>query len=308
MIEIKRSCIKWICVVFLFASTQGSQAMTPADAYQRAEHLGLMIGELLSADLSKNGLAPEPDLTPCRPRHVLRLATNVFENVQAVRKLNGLQVTTARNTEAVEVKPADVVVMLDDAIKSTRALGKVYKVAFSFTPPSKRNNISPDNVMAKLRSVNSGLIELGAPKVLPNDVYRIALSIDQQLAPLAPEKSRSLKADGSGVKKATPAQALSEALSLVKDLDALSKSSVKMALPKGVIAPPTPPKGEKVTPADVLLATQFALADVYSLSVVLGNKQPLKLPDVQSGRNPADVKNVLASARLHVQALKDNHK
>ena len=71
----------------------------------------------------------------------------------------------------------------------------------------------------------------------------------------------------------------------------------------GVVRPPIPAKNKPIKPSDVFLAAQYVLADMYSLNVKLGMSKPLRLPNAQSGRNPADVKNMIAQARLNIQTL-----
>lgn len=279
------------------------QAASPSDAFQRAEHLGQMIERLLHSDLHETSLSKDPAVSPSRPRHVLRLASYAYENVQFLKSLNGLNENKIIATEAKEVKPDDVVAILDAAIASMKALAPIYKVDLNFQAPTITAKKTPGEVMARLRAVNKDLIKLGAPKTLPNDVYRVSLGINEQVKAMTKSQGIIVTDKTANVKKATPADALAEVIDLINDLDKLSKSNAKYALPNGVATPPRPQLGEPVTPSNVLLATQFALADVYSLQVATGYKKDLVLPPAQAGRNPADVKNILLEARHHIKAL-----
>lgn len=284
-----------------------AQAGSPAEAFQRAEHLGQMIERLLHSDLYESALSKDPAITPSRPRHVLRLASYAYENVQFLKSLNGLPEDKPINTAAKKVKPDDVIKVLDAAIASTKALAPVYKVDLNFQAPPITAKKTPGEVLARLRAVNKGLIKLGAPKALPNDVYRVSLGINEQAKAMTQSHGIEVTGHTKKVLKATPADALAEAISLINDLEKLSSSNKKFALPNGVATPPTPKKGDPVTPANVLLATQFALADTYSLQVTSGYTEDLILPPVQAGRNPADVKNILAEARLYINALSESN-
>ena len=290
------SVIAMLCVTSV-------NAASPADAFQRAEYLGQIVERLLHSDLHEGKLSPDPAILPNRPRHVLRLASYAYENVQFLRTLNGLPEDKTINTHAKEVKPDDVILLLDAAIKSAKELAVIYRTNLDFPKPAVADKKSPGEVLARLRAVNKDLIKLGSPKTLPNDVYRIALGINAQAKAMTSLRGIDVAGNYEHVKKANPADALQEATNLISDLEKLSQSNETFSLPNGVTKPPIPKEGTPVTPANVLLATQFALADVYSLNVKLGYDKDLILPPVQAGRNPADVKNILAEARLHINAL-----
>lgn len=278
-------------------------AATPSDAYQKAEHLEEIVNKLLESDLFEAGKGQVPAELSSRPRHVLRQATHVFEKVQLLRFLNGLPIQPAPEIKAREVKPDDVVMTLEAAIKSIQELGGIYKTDLVFNPPKVVKGKKPSDVMKRLLKLGKNLETLGAPSILPNDVYRIALSIKTQSEQLLTASGITTKTEADVVEKATPADALNEVLSLITDLEKMTKENDKFELSHGVVTPPIPVKGKPIKPSDVYLATQYVLADMYSLNVKLGMSEALRLPDAQSGRNPADVKNMIAQARVNIQAL-----
>lgn len=299
----KRSSLALATALATSLVSTAPQAASPADAFQRAEHLGQMIERLLHSDLHEAALSKDPAVSPSRPRHVLRLASYAYENVQFLKSINGLNEDKTITTSAKEVKPDDVVAILEAAIASTKALAPIYKVDLNFQAPAVAAKKTPGEVMARLRAVNKDLVKLGAPKTLPNDVYRVSLGINEQAKAMTSSQGIIVTDKITNAKKASPADALAEVIGLITDLEKLSKSNAQYTLPNGVATPPRPQLGDPVTPANVLLATQFALADVYSLQVATGYKKDLILPPAQAGRNPADVKNILAEARLHIKAL-----
>ena len=302
-------CLIYAVKVSLFSMalagllTVSTHAATPSDAYQRAEHLEKVVNKLLESDMFEAGKAEVPAELSSRPRHVLRQATYVFEKVQFLLFLNGLPVQPAPEIKAREVKPDDVVATLDAAIKSIQELGVIYKTELVLAPPQVLKGKKPSDVMKRLLKLTKNLETLGAPSILPNDVYRIALGIKAQSEQLL--TASGLKAHGEikAVDKASPADALNEVLALITDVVKMTKSSDQYSLSHGVVRPPIPAEGKPIKPSDVFLATQYVLADMYSLNVKLGMDKPLRLPKAQSGRNPADVKNMIAQARLNIQTL-----
>lgn len=293
------------CVIAGCVLPQASlaQKITPDDAYQRAAHLGLLVEKLLKQDLINDGLAPDPTVIASRPRHVLRLSTRTFENIQAVRSINGLAVNSPKPTLAEPVTPAFVVELLDDATKDLIELGAVYDVDLAIPLPTKETGKKPGDVLARLRAVNISLYRLGAPSVLPNDVFRVSKSIEEQINKVMAKRKPDARVKIKNVDKAKPADALKEAMAVVQAMETLAKANPDLAIPKGFATPPQPEKGKPVTPADVLIATEFALADIYMLSVIAGNKDPLTMPPAEAGRNPADVKNKLALVRANLDSL-----
>jgi len=299
----KKNVLLALATALATSIAASAYASSPTQAFQKAEYLGQIIERLLHSDLYDGKLTVDPDVSPSRPRHVLRLAAYAYENVQFLRSMNGLPENAEIHTHAKEVKPDDVINLLEAAIQSAQALGPVYRVDLNFPEPPIQSEKTPGDVLARLRAVNAGLIKLGAPKPLPNDVFRISLAINAQVKAMTSAEGITVRGEVEKIQNASPSDALNEATNLIRDLEKLTNSNKKFSLPNGVAAPPTPEKGKPITPANVLLATQFALADVYSLNVASGYKEDLILPPVQSGHNPADVKNTLAEARLHINAL-----
>lgn len=280
-----------------------ANAATPTDAFQRAEHLRMIISKLLESDLVDSNLGNDPQVTAARPRHVYRLATYAYENAQFLREINGLAAGQIIKTEAKDVKPDDVIKVLEATIASLKDMAPIYRVDLDFPAPAITGEKKPADVLARINTVNEGLQRLGSPIPLPNDVYRIALSISEQAKSITANRGITPPQKLSRGKQVTLSSSLKEAESLIKDLEKLSASNPDFALPAGVATPPPAPHGANLTPAHVLLATQYALADVYALNVKLGYGKDLVLPPIQSGKNPGDVTSILAEARRHFKAL-----
>ncbi len=303
-----RIFIKKIIILnaLLFLNSGLAYSMTPSHAFQRAEHLGQLVEDLLESDLYEKRLAPDPAKNPSLPRHVIRYAIRIFEEVQFLRDLNGLLVYPLPKIDATEVKPDDVIKILDATITSLQGLEDIYQTKMDTSLPALVEGKKPDDVLSRLRAIEASLYKLGVPKILPNDVYRVVLSIKQQTDILISQQGITKIQDAKMVDKASPADALSESKLLFADLKKVVSSDVAFQLPGGIARPPTPKEGEQVLPSDVFLVAQYMLADIYALNVKLGYEKPLQLPPLQSGKNPADVKNTLAQARMNIQSLYQN--
>ncbi len=298
-----RNILQLVAIVtFVFSSTSAF-AVTPADVFQKVDYLGKIVERFLESDLHEASLEEDPELVPSRPRHVLRLATYAYENIQFLRSLNGLPQTQSINTQPEEVTPKDVLNVVNSSIRAAKEMADVYNVDLNFAEPAKPEKKSPSDVLARLRSINNALQKLGTPIPLPNDVFRMSLSITEQTKTLTELTNTEIKGKVLKASKATPIQALNEAVRLFSDLEKLALKDNRFELPGGIAKPPLPPKGVKVTPKNVLIATQYALADIYALNVKLGHKEELKLPEEQAGQNPTNVTNTLSEARLHLKSV-----
>lgn len=299
----KRFAALSVMTLGLYCTPVSAQELTPSDAFQRAAQIKSMVLTMLEADLYDVKDLPDPAVVPSRPRHVLRVAVDVFERIQTLRLLNGLAENPAPATEAKEIEPGHVVAVLEQAASELQELGPIYGVNLKVGLPQRDDDKKPGEVLAHLRAINDGLVLLGVPATLPNDVQRTALEIRQEMTKVATIKGVSTKVKAETVKSAIPGDALSEVIGLIDDLRNATENNAHLALPSGVAAPPVPEGGKAIRPADVLLAAQFALADVYALNVALGDKKPLERIPTQAGKNPADVKNAIAGSRAQLAAI-----
>ncbi|MXN66733.1 hypothetical protein GR183_17600 [Stappia sp. GBMRC 2046] len=299
----KRFAALSLMTLGLHCSPVAAQDLTPSDAFQRAAQIKSMVLLMLEADLYDVKDLPDPEVVPSRPRHVLRVAVDVFERIQTLRLLNGLAQNPAPATPAKPTEPAHVVGVLEQAAAELQELGPIYGVNLKIDMPGKAEDKVPGEVLAHLRAINAGLELLGVPSTLPNDVQRTALEIRQEMGKAVALTGASTEAKAERVSSAMPSDALSEVMALIDDLRAAGESNPKLALPAGVAAPPMPEGGNQVSPSDVLLAAQFALADIYALNVSLGNEDALERIPTQAGKNPADVKNVIAYSRAQLAAI-----
>ncbi|MCA8908963.1 MAG: hypothetical protein KDA64_13890, partial [Rhodospirillaceae bacterium] len=72
-------------------------------------------------------------------------------------------------------------------------------------------------------------------------------------------------------------------------------------LPGGVAVIDRP--GGTIEPAHVIVLLELTLADLYSLSVALGDERELSYPGAQTGRTPTDVFAQVSRARAILTAL-----
>ena len=163
--------------------------ITPDDVYRVT---GMINGELELLHESNDSIPTvdinAPDLTPRRPRHVLQKAREVLLKVQLLRKINGLPESALPPMPLREVRPADVKKMVDLIEQDIVALRPVFGVTKSPVSVPRPSGKRPTDVYADLDRATARLDVLGIPRIVPNDIYRVALTIIGDL-----EKVRSAR-------------------------------------------------------------------------------------------------------------------
>ena len=116
-------------------------------------------------------------LTPRRPRHVLQKAREVMVKVQLLRKINGLPDTEMPLMPARDIRPSDVLRLVERIHEDLAELRPIFGVGGSPDTIAKPSGKTPSDVYHSLYHVSAQLDGLGIPRVVPNDVYRVALTV-----------------------------------------------------------------------------------------------------------------------------------
>ena len=117
---------------------------------------------------------------------------------------------------------------------------------------------------------------------------------------LAQTRGVSIPVMPDTVDETQPADVFEAGLVLLSELQRLDDATGNR-LPGGVAAV-TRPQG-RVDPSDVIRLLELILADLYSISVTLGDERQLGYPAAQAGRTPADVFDEVIRTRAIVAAL-----
>ena len=167
--------------------------ITPDDVYRVT---GMINGELELLHESNDSMPTvdmnTPDLTRRRPRHVLQKAREVLLKVQLLRKINGLPESDLPPMPLREVRPADVKKMVDLIKQDIVALRPVFGVTKSPISVPRPSGKRPTDVYPDLARASARLDGLGIPRIVPNDVYRVALTIIGDLGNLDRRSPRAL--------------------------------------------------------------------------------------------------------------------
>ena len=273
---------------------------TPSDVLRHVEAMAQQVSLFRFAD----GLDPElpqvPAETSRMPRHVLQQARIVYQRIEMLRWLNGLETAPLSPVPPQEIQPADVLALVEGARKALADLAPIYGVPEVVNLPERRPSVGPENVMAALQSLSEGLDDLGLPDIVPNDVFRIANAMRVHADGLAQTRGVEIPAMPETADDTQPADVFEAGLVLLGELQRFDDATGNR-LPGGVAAV-TRPQG-RVDPLDVIRLLELILADLYGVSVALGDERQLGYPAPQGGRTPADVFDEVTRTRAIVAAL-----
>ncbi len=278
-------------LLIVLSATAYAQNVSPSHVYQVVDNVVAelsLLNEANSSVANKDKNAPE--ILPRKPRHVIQKAKEVLHKIQILRKLNGLIEKDLPNFPVSEVKPADVKLMVNRILDDLTDLrGK-----FSVTAPASNATLgaekTPTDVYKHLQTANLLIGGLGIPKPVPNDVYRIALTIigDLNLVREAQGKPHKLYMPATGSKDIKPKAVLEKSIELISVLKARSEASGdRLKVPGGVIVPNM--RSGKISSGHVQGVLNNALAEIAAMKVASGSTNYTVIAPPQSGKTPSDV-------------------
>lgn len=275
------------------ANLAQAQKITPSHVLQKVEDLNAELGLLLKADLSKVEVK-ESKVAAKKPRHVIQKAREVLLKAQVLRRINGLPMRQLKPTPVRNVSPGDVIDLIEIVLADVRELRPLYSVPGEHATTPLPQGKSPTDVYVALAKSLALLDHLGIPKSVPNDVYRIALTVINDVNVLRQAANMTKPYETvSGAKGKSPTDVYNQSYKILASLRMMSEENKDYAVPGGVVMPL---KKKKATPADVLDVLNGVLAEISAMKVKLGANQPTELAPEQSGKTPSDAYDAASTA------------
>ena len=290
-LRVARNFTLTIGLLIALSSTSYAQNVSPSHVYQVVDNVVIelsLLNEANSSSANKDKNAPE--VLPRKPRHVIQKAKEVLQKIQLLRKLNRLSENTIPNFPVSEVKPADVKLMVNRILDDLADLRDKFSVTAPASNAALATGKTPTDVYKHLQTANLLIGGLGIPKPVPNDVYRIALTIigDLNLVREAQGKAHKLYMLATSSKGIKPKAVLEKSIELISVLKVKSETSGdRLKVPGGVIIPNM--RGGKINPGHVQYALNNALAEIAAMKVAAGSTSYTVIAPPQSGKTPSDV-------------------
>jgi len=289
---------------FLLSATAGfAQTVKPDHVLQVTETVIQELQALNEENFTQASSVARPT-TPAMPRHVLFLARDRWRKVQLLRFMNGLETHGLDDVVVHQITPGEVKALVDQLLRETRELRPAYGLAKSDLDAAMTSGKKPVDVYGSLIQVSAELQSLGVPATVPNDVYRVALTVSHSLEQIA--EKQGVKVDLSGLEPEqgrTPVDAYRGALGLLQDLQTLTTDHNTYTVPGGVAIPDEKSKG--ISPDDVILVLSRALADVMAIMHVTQTASALTYAPYVGGKTPSDVYYEIKRAQHIISSLND---
>ncbi|WP_282609888.1 hypothetical protein [Pelagibius sp. Alg239-R121] len=305
--KLARSIFGGLAVLSAFAVSvpASAQDATPSHVYQVVDNINAELSLLLEADDSVALVDKSaPALTPRKPRHVIQKAREVFLKVQLLRRINGLPVTELQPFPVRAIKPADVKGMVEVVLTDLRGLREPFAVSADAEPAALPEGKTPTDVYGNLTKTSAWIDGLGMPKTVPNDVYRVALTIvsDLQKVRIARGMTDDIAVESvSSGKK--PNQVYKLGVQLLERIGELAKNE-RFAISGGVVMPNL--REGKITPAHVIDILNNVQAEVVAMKLAVGASDPSDIIAAPAGKTPSDVYDALETALQMVETLQVN--
>lgn len=291
-----------VAALLALSGQSWAQEATPSHVYQVVDDINTELALLLEADDSvarKDETAPA--LTARKPRHVIQKAREMFLKVQTLRRINGLPATELQPFPVRAIKPADVKGLVSAILTDLRGLREPFAVTNDPEPAALTDGKTPTDVYQNLVGATAAVNSLGVPKVVPNDVYRVALAIVSDLTKIRSARGLTeeipLKKEATGKK---PGQVYELGVQLLERLAELTQNEA-FAIPGGVVLPNR--REGKITPAHVIDILNNAQAEVVAVKLAVGASEPTEVIAPPAGKTPSDVFDALQTALQMLEGL-----
>ncbi|MBT8154249.1 hypothetical protein KMP13_10135 [Epibacterium ulvae] len=286
---------------FALAGGLHAQEATPSHVFQVTEHIVQELKALNAENFSTARTITAPE-DPTKPRHVLFLVRDQWRKVQLLRFINGLKSHSLPPENIHAITPAEVKAQVEKLLVEVQELRSAYGLGASEITAELPSGKTPTDVYGNLLQISAELDALGVPSTVPNDVYRLAASVVENLEGLAQRENIALtRAELPKSKGRTPTDAYAAALDLIAAIQNLASTKEAFAI-QGGITVPTAAAGSK-SPSDVIVVLSRAQADVMALLNAAKSQGQLTTAEYEGGKTPSDVYDAVMYARLLVEAL-----
>lgn len=281
------------------ADAQQAQ-ITPAHVVQVADNVTSELQLLLDANFSDAALPAPQTFMNKRPRHVIQKAREILLKVQLLKQINGLPIKDLAPMEVREIRPADVIGWVEQVLGAVRDLRSVYRVTATPAPAPLGEKLTPNDAYQRLVQIEEMVDKLDLPATVPNDVYRVGMSLVEDTRLLARAVGMDLGDELSvewkqpDPKRNKPLDVYNATYSLLEQLKALSAKTAKLAVPDGIHLPAR--KSGAVTPGDVIDILNTVMAELSSLKNLVKVTEPSKAFPPQAAKTPADSLVVVEAA------------
>ncbi|MCV6590646.1 MAG: hypothetical protein OIF57_16710 [Marinobacterium sp.] len=224
------------------------------------------------------------------PRHVLQKSIEVLEKINRLRGIRGQGAITIARYPSRYITPNDVYDSVDRLVPEVEFLLQTRPQSAGISVnPDQRRGYTPSDVYRKLWEISLALDPLiGVHGFSPSDVYARARYVAELIRFL--RLSQNLP-DNIPLPERQNGRHPNHALQAAYDLLARISQAERNLWMQPEQVPEVPRR--VIRPTEVYDALQVVIAELQRIKYRLGVERELPLPDVEPGKSPADVEQVL---------------
>jgi len=301
----RRPTLLLLAYLSLFVtSALSAQSAKPADVLVVIHTVRGNLEKLYEASVQDVPSIPTLTLTPRKPRHVYRKASEVFAKAQTLRQLNGLKRNTLPTQPSSEITPSNVRDLVSEIAADIKALLPLYWTKASSGVPSKKDGVTPTDVYQGLNQLSFLIDGLGIPGVVPNDVHAVSRLVHQDMSAIYETKKGTAFAARAltPVAGKSPGDVYNKAFELLEAIKAQTLANESWSIPGGIIMPNR--DSGAINPAKVMELTNNILAELGSIKVMSGVTASSSNDILSAGMTPSNVFDELAAAQVILDEMR----
>jgi len=230
-----------------------------------------------------------------RPRHVLQKAREVLLKIHALKQLKGLETRHIPAFKVRLIEPREVKELVERVLVEVKDLRAAFDVEEVPAAAQLSTGKTPSDVYGNLMLLGYLIDELGIPKVVPNDVYRVAGAIVGELNMIHRKLGIDTEYTGTPASDKIPADVFAVAQDVLVNLKkAVKRRDIKV--PGGIVA--IGRKSGTITPGDVLNVMDNVLAELGAIKFAIGVTDATIIPPLLPGKTPSNVFDLITHANV----------
>lgn len=274
---------------FIAYTSQPASAnnITPNDVYQVTDSILKKLSRIHDYNLSSPPTS-NFNLSGRRPGHVLQKSLQIHTRLQLLRRINGLSEASMPDVPQGVVNPSFVIKMISNIDDSVSELLHHYKVPAAQLENKIFTHKTPSDVYMQLLKIETSMVALGLPSIVPNDVYRKALRLIEISERI---NNKPINKFNLSSNKKTPNEVFLEVSRSYRIIS--KKCSSKQWHCAHIRLIPLERKKQRVTPSLVLEHILNLYAELRDIAAINGISTKISIPEEQSGKTPDDVFSII---------------
>ena len=260
-------------------------------------------GLLMAEFVDPSSLPPKRNYSKRYPRHVYHKARDVSEMMSKLSLMHQLQTSNLSSYQTKALVPTDVLNIVVNMKEQMDVMADYFEVEPQSDEQTENQEslgaVTPTDVYASIAHLQDKLIAIGAVPPKPNDVFKAATIIFDDIQAIARKEGRPDTSSMSGVDEdLTPRDTYVLAFELFSEMNALLEGKPDNFI-RGDIVRPYTSQIQKPSPQHVLDLLINMQAEIHALNLAYETNFSYidQMDKTYAGKTPSDVHYVLRDVK-----------